>query len=47
MLMIFSPSTGSHGQMLLDHASCLELTQLVQSLELLAYQHNCNGSPGG
>ena len=39
--------TGSHGKMWLDRVSCLGLTQLVQSLELLAYQYKCNGSPGG
>ena len=27
--------------------SCLRLMQLVQDLELLAYEHKCNVSPGG
>ena len=38
---------GSHGQMWQDCASCLGLTQLVQSLDLLGYQHKYNGFPGG
>ena len=33
--------------MWLECASCLGLTQLVQSLELLAYLHKCNTYPGG
>ena len=39
--------TCSHERMWLDRASCLGLNQLVPSLELLAYQHMCNGSAGG